>query len=95
MVNLTIDERNITVPEGTSIMDAAYSAGIPVPHLCFLKEINEIAACRVCIVEIEGKDKFMTSCNNAVEEGMVVYTNSPRLRLARRRTVQMILSQHD
>ena len=95
MVNLTIDERNITVPEGTSIMDAAYSAGIPIPHLCFLKEINEIAACRVCIVEIEGKDKFMTSCNNAVEEGMVVYTNSPRLRLARRRTVQMILSQHD
>ena len=95
MVNLTIDERNVTVPEGTSIMDAAYSAGIPVPHLCFLKEINEIAACRVCIVEIEGKDKFITSCNNAVEEGMVVHTNSPRLRLARRRTVQMILSQHD
>ena len=95
MVNLIIDGRNITVPEGTSIMDAAYSAGIPVPHLCFLKEINEIAACRVCIVEIEGKDKFITACNNEVEEGMVVYTNSPKVRLARRRTVQMILSQHD
>lgn len=95
MVNLTIDGRSVNVPEGTSIMDAAYSAGVPVPHLCFLKEINEIAACRVCIVEVEGKDKFVTACNNKVEEGMVVYTNSPKVRLARRRTVQMILSQHD
>ena len=95
MVNLIIDGRNVAVPEGTSIMDAAYSIGVPVPHLCFLKEINEIAACRVCIVEVEGNDKFITACNNEVEEGMVVYTNSPRVRLARRRTVQMILSQHD
>ena len=95
MVNLIIDGRNVTVPEGTSIMDAAYSIGVPVPHLCFLKEINEIAACRVCIVEVEGNDKFVTACNNEVEEGMVVYTNSPKVRLARRRTVQMILSQHD
>ena len=95
MVNLIIDGKNVTVPEGTSIMDAAYSIGIPVPHLCFLKEINEIAACRVCIVEVEGNDKFITACNNEVEEGMVVYTNSPKVRLARRRTVQMILSQHD
>ena len=95
MVNLIIDGKKVTVPEGTSIMDAAYSIGIPVPHLCFLKEINEIAACRVCIVEVEGNDKFITACNNEVEEGMVVYTNSPKVRLARRRTVQMILSQHD
>ena len=95
MVNLIIDGKNVTVPEGTSIMDAAYSIGVPVPHLCFLKEINEIAACRVCIVEVEGNDKFVTACNNEVEEGMVVYTNSPKVRLARRRTVQMILSQHD
>ena len=95
MVNLIIDGRNVAVPEGTSIMDAAFSIGVPVPHLCFLKEINEIAACRVCIVEVEGNDKFITACNNEVEEGMVVYTNSPRVRLARRRTVQMILSQHD
>lgn len=95
MVNLTIDGISVTVPEGTSIMDAAYSAGVPVPHLCFLKEINEIAACRVCIVDVEGKDKFITACNNEVEEGMVIYTNSPKVRLARRRTVQMILSQHD
>ena len=95
MVNLIIDGRNVAIPEGTSIMDAAYSIGVPVPHLCFLKEINEIAACRVCIVEVEGNDKFITACNNEVEEGMVVYTNSPRVRLARRRTVQMILSQHD
>ena len=95
MVNLIIDGKKVTVPEGTSIMDAAYSVGVPVPHLCFLKEINEIAACRVCIVEVEGNDKFITACNNEVEEGMVVYTNSPKVRLARRRTVQMILSQHD
>lgn len=95
MVNLKIDNIDVSVPKGTSIMDAANTVGIPIPHLCFLKNINEIAACRVCIVDIEGKDKFVTACNNEVEDGMVIHTNSPKVRIARRRTVQMILSQHD
>ena len=95
MVTLTIDRKEITVPDGTTIMKAAAQAGIPIPHLCYLKDINEVAACRVCVVEVEGSERLVTACNNVVKEGMVVYTNSPKVRLDRRRTVQLMLSQHD
>ena len=95
MVNITIDNKQLSVPEGTTIMEAAASAGIPIPKLCYLKGINEIAACRVCLVELEGMEKLITSCNNVVKEGMVLYTNSPKVRKARRRNVELILSQHD
>ncbi|MDY5845043.1 MAG: [FeFe] hydrogenase, group A [Bariatricus sp.] len=95
MVNITIDNIQLSVPEGTTIMEAAASAGIPIPKLCYLKGINEIAACRVCLVELEGMEKLITSCNNVVKEGMVLYTNSPKVRKARRRNVELILSQHD
>ena len=95
MVNLTIDGKKISVEENTTIMEAAASNGIPIPKLCYLKGINEIAACRVCVVELEGKEKLITSCNNVVEEGMVIYTNSPKVRRHRRTTVELILSQHD
>lgn len=95
MVNLTIDKKAVCVPEGTTIIEAAKQAGIPIPKLCYLKEINEIGACRVCVVEIEGKDKLVISCNNKVEEGMVIYTNSPKVRMNRKKTVELILSQHD
>lgn len=95
MVNLTIDDKVISVPEGTTIMEAAKSSKIPIPKLCYLKGINEIAACRVCVVELEGMDKLITSCNNVVKEGMVIHTNSPKVRVDRRKTVQLILSQHD
>ena len=77
MVNLTIDGREITVKENTTIMEAASQNGIPIPKLCYLKGINEIAACRVCVVELEGKEKLITSCNNVAKEGMVIHTNSP------------------
>lgn len=95
MVNLTIDGKQISVQENTTIMEAAAQNGIPVPKLCYLKGINEIAACRVCVVELEGKEKLITSCNNVAEEGMVIYTNSPKVRKHRRNTVELILSQHD
>ena len=95
MVNLIIDNQNVSVPEGTSIMQAAESIGISIPKLCFLKEINEIGACRVCVVEVEGKDRLITACNNAVEEGMVIYTNSAKVRKNRKTVVKLILSQHD
>lgn len=95
MVKLTIDHQVVEVPEGTTILDAAGAAGIPIPTLCYLKEINEIGACRVCVVEIEGKEKLVTSCNNVVEEGMVVYTNSPKVRDTRKTNVKLILSQHE
>ena len=95
MVNLKIDGKAISVEENTTIMEAAAQNGIPIPKLCYLKGINEIAACRVCVVELEGKEKLITSCNNVAEEGMVIYTNSPKVRRHRRTTVELILSQHD
>lgn len=95
MVNITIDNKKISVSENTTIMEAAAQNGIPIPKLCYLKDINEIAACRVCVVELEGKEKLITSCNNVAEEGMVIYTNSPKVRKHRRTTVELLLSQHD
>ena len=95
MVNVTIDGKKIQVREGTTIMDAAARCGIPIPSLCYLKDINEIAACRVCVVELEGKERLITSCNNVVAEGMVLYTNSPKVRRHRRKIVELLLSQHD
>lgn len=95
MVNLTIDGKAVSVPEGTSIMKAAETVGIRIPRLCFLEKINEIGACKACVVEIQGKNKLVTSCNTQVEEGLVVYTNSPKARATRRNNVELILSQHD
>ena len=95
MVNLTIDKIAVSVPEGTTILEAAASVGIEIPSLCYLKDINEISACRVCCVEVEGEGKLVPSCNNVVQEGMVIHTNTPRVREARRTNVELILSQHD
>ena len=95
MVTLTIDNKKISVPEGTTIMKAAASAGIIIPHLCYLEGINEISACKACVVEVQGKVKLVTACNNPVEEGMVLFTNSPKVRSVRRTNVELILSQHN
>lgn len=95
MVKLTIDGIEVSVPEGTTVMKAAAGIGIEVPHLCFLEGVNEISACKVCVVEIKGKEKLITACNSPVEENMVVYTNSPKVRKVRRTNVELILSQHD
>ena len=95
MVNLTINGRSISVPEGTTIMTAAAEIGIKIPSLCFLKDINEIAACRVCCVELVGKNRLITACNTVATEGMEILTNSPKVRRTRRTIVRLILSQHD
>ena len=95
MVTLKIDNQIVTVPEGTTILEAAKSVHINIPTLCYLKDINEIAACRLCVVEIEGHVRLVPSCDNVVSEGMVVYTNSPRVREARRVNLRLLLSQHD
>ncbi|MDD3185750.1 MAG: [FeFe] hydrogenase, group A [Anaerostipes sp.] len=95
MVRLTINGKAVIVPEGTTIMEAAALNHIKIPKLCYLKDINEIAACRVCVVEQEGKEQLVTSCNNTVQEGMILYTNSPKVRRNRRKTVSMLLSQHN
>ena len=95
MVNLKINGRDVSVKEGTTILDAAKSIGETIPTLCYLKDINEIGACRVCVVEVEDTERCVTACNNFVEEGMVVYTNSRKVRTTRKTNVKLILSQHD
>ncbi len=95
MVNLTIDKIPVSVPAGTTILEAAASVGVEIPNLCYLKDINEISACRVCCIEVEGEGKLVPSCNNVVQEGMVIHTNTLRVREARRTNVELILSQHD
>ena len=95
MVNFKINDREMSVAAGTTILEAAEKAGIPIPHLCFLKEINEIAACRMCMVEIEGVNRLVPACNTEVAEGMVIQTNSPRVRQARKTNLRLILSQHN
>ena len=94
MVNLTIDNQKITVPKGTTILAAAKKAGIDIPTLCFLKEINEVGDCRMCIVEVEGRRGFATSCIQTVEEGMVVHTHTQNVLEARHVILDLIISNH-
>ena len=94
MVNLTIDNQKITVPKGTTILNAAKKAGIDIPTLCFLKDINEVGDCRMCIVEVEGRRGCATSCIQTVEEGMVVHTHTPNVLEARHVILDLIISNH-
>ena len=94
LINLTIDNIPVTVPQGTTILEAARAAGIKIPSLCFLKDINEIGACRICVVEVKGARSLVASCVYPVNEGMVVYTNTDRVRHSRRLTMELILSNH-
>jgi NADP-reducing hydrogenase subunit HndD len=94
IVNVTIDGIKLQVSSDYTVLDAAREAKIDIPTLCYLKGINEIGACRMCIVEIEGARSFQTSCTLPVAEGMVVRTNTPALREARRTTLELILSAH-
>lgn len=95
MVNLKINDKDVTVPEGTTILDAAKSVGIRIPTLCYLRDINAIGACRVCVVEVKKARSLVAACVYPVNEGMEVYTNSKRVLDARRTTVELILSDHD
>ena len=94
MIHLTIDNIPVTVPEGTTVLEAARSAGIKIPSLCYLKDINEIGACRICVVEVKGARSLMASCVYPVSEGMEVRTNTERVRHSRRLTLELILSNH-
>ncbi len=94
MVNVTVNGIPVSLPDGATILEATRAAGFPVPTLCFLKDINEIGACRVCVVELEGADHLITACNNKCAEGMVIRTNSQKVREARRTNIELILSQH-
>ncbi len=94
MINLTIDGQKVQVPEGTTVLEAARKAGIDIPTLCYLKDINKIGACRVCLVEIEKTRGLQPSCTYPVSEGMHVKTNTPLIREARKAVVELILSNH-
>ena len=94
MINLTIDGKQVQVKENTTILEAARQNGIDIPTLCFLKGINMAGDCRMCIVEIEGRKGFATSCIQVAEEGMVVRTNSPEIIEARRIILDLIMSNH-
>ena len=94
MVHLTIDGIGVEATKDMTILEAARKAKIDIPTLCFLKDINEFGDCRMCIVEIEGMNKFATSCIQKVQEGMVVYTHSKKVMDARRTILDLILSNH-
>ncbi len=94
MVTLTIDGETVKAKKGTTILQAAKQAGIDIPTLCFLKDINEVGDCRMCIVEVEGRRGFATSCIQTVEEGMVVHTHTPNVLEARRTVLDLIISNH-
>ena len=95
MVSFTINGKNLTAKEGATILEVAEKNNIPIPHLCYLKDVNEIAACRMCMVEIEGTERYQPACNTVVTEGMVIHTNSPGVREARKTNLRLILSQHN
>ena len=94
LVTLTIDNQEVKVEKGITILQAARQAGIDIPTLCFLKDINEVGDCRMCIVEVEGRRGFATSCIQKVEEGMVVHTNTPNVMEARHVILDLIISNH-
>ena len=94
MVNLKINNIPVSVPEGTTILEAARTIGIRIPTLCYLKEINAIGACRVCVVEVKGARSMVTACVYPVSEGMEVITNSEKVKKARKTTLELLLSTH-
>ena len=93
-INLKINGIPVSAPKGSTILEAARLAHIEIPTLCFLKEINEIGACRICIVELKN-GKMVTSCVYPAEEGMEVFTNTPRVLDSRKKTLQLLLSNHN
>jgi ferredoxin len=94
MVNIKINGMPLSVPKGITILEAARQAGIRIPTLCYLKDLNAIGACRMCVVEVKGARNLPAACVYPVAEGMEVTTNSPKLQKYRKQTLQLILSTH-
>ncbi len=95
MVNVKVNGIAVSVPKGSTILEAARAAGVEIPTLCFLKDINEIGACRICVVEATGARGLVTACVYPVAEGMEIQTNTEKVRKARKTTLELILSTHD
>ena len=95
MVNIIIDGKNLQVRDDITILQAARENGFSIPTLCYLEGLNEIGACRLCLVEVKGQQRLVSSCNTKVREGMEISTRSEKVRMARRLNVELILSQHN
>ena len=95
MPTLTIDEITVEVPEGTTVLQAARQAGVKIPTLCYLEDVQSIGACRVCLVEVEGARTLVASCSQPATDGMVVKTNTGKVRDGRQMVVELLLSEHD
>ena len=94
-ITIKINGMEVSAPKGSTILEAARLAHIEIPTLCFLKEINEIGACRICVVEVKGARSLVVSCVYPINEGMEVWTNTPKVLESRRKTLQLLLSNHD
>ena len=94
-IKLKINGIEVEAPKGATILEAAHLADIQIPTLCFLKEINEIGACRICVVEVKGAKTLVAACMHPVSNGMEVWTNTPKVLESRRKTLQLLLSNHD
>ena len=95
MVNIKINGMPLSVPKGSTILEAARYAGIEIPTLCYMKKINEIGACRICVVEVKGARSLVASCVYPVNEGMEVFTNTKKVQESRKTTLELILSTHN
>ena len=94
-VNVKINGKDYTVPANSTVLEAARAANIDIPTLCYLKDINEIGACRMCLVEVKGARGLVTSCVYPVNEGMEIFTNTPKIQAVRKMNLEMILSNHN
>ena len=94
-VQVKINGMPFSVPKDSTVLEAARYAGIDIPTLCYLKGINEIGACRMCVVEVKGARSLVASCVYPVNEGMEVFTNTPKVQESRRMTLEMLLSVHN
>ena len=95
MVNVKINGRDYEVPKNSTVLEAARYAGVEIPTLCYLKDINEIGACRLCLVEVTGARGLVTSCVYPVNEGMEIKTNTPKVLAARKTNLELVLSNHE
>ncbi len=95
MVNIKINNVEYSVPAGITVLEAARYAGIDIPTLCYLKDVNEIGACRLCLVEVKGARGLVTACVYPINDGMEIETNTPKIRAARKTNIELVLSAHE
>lgn len=95
MINIKIDDREYSVPADSTVLEAARYAGVDIPTLCYLKDINQIGACRLCLVEVKGARGLVTACVYPVNEGMEIYTNTAKVKAARKTNIELVLSSHE